>query len=109
MSRLSAGGLIDRQRPLSFTFDGKAYSGFEGDTLASALVANDVRLVGRSFKYTGRAGSSQREARSPTPSSPCVPAPTPSRIRARPPSRCSTVWRRAVRTAGPVCAMICWP
>ncbi|MBU2016249.1 MAG: (2Fe-2S)-binding protein, partial [Alphaproteobacteria bacterium] len=51
MSRLSAGGLIDRQRPLSFTFDGKAYSGFEGDTLASALVANDVRLVGRSFKY----------------------------------------------------------
>lgn len=51
MSRLGHGGLIDRTRPLSFTFDGRAYEGFEGDTLASALVANDVRIVGRSFKY----------------------------------------------------------
>ena len=51
MSRLDKGGLIDRARPLDFTFDGKPYRGFEGDTLASALVANDVRLVGRSFKY----------------------------------------------------------
>jgi heterotetrameric sarcosine oxidase alpha subunit len=51
MSRLASGGLIERSRRLSFTFDGKSYSGFEGDTLASALVANDVRLVGRSFKY----------------------------------------------------------
>ncbi|KQX22601.1 MULTISPECIES: sarcosine oxidase subunit alpha family protein [unclassified Sphingomonas] len=51
MSRLSQGGLIDRGRPLDFTFDGKGYRGFEGDTLASALIANDVRLVGRSFKY----------------------------------------------------------
>lgn len=51
MSRLPKGGLIDRSQPLSFRFDGKAYSGFAGDTLASALVANDVRLVGRSFKY----------------------------------------------------------
>lgn len=45
------GGLIDRNHPLSFTFDGKSYSGFAGDTLASALLANDVRLMGRSFKY----------------------------------------------------------
>lgn len=51
MSRLAAGGLIDRTQPLSFTFDGKAYEGYKGDTLASALLANDVRLVGRSFKY----------------------------------------------------------
>jgi len=51
MSRLLHGGLIDRSRPLAFSFDGKSYSGFEGDTLASALVANDVKLVGRSFKY----------------------------------------------------------
>jgi heterotetrameric sarcosine oxidase alpha subunit len=51
MSRLASGGLIDRSQPLGFTFDGKSYSGFEGDTLASALVANDIRLVGRSFKY----------------------------------------------------------
>src|SRR3546814_2239593 len=38
-------------RPLSFTFDGKAMTGLEGDTLASALLANGVHLVGRSFKY----------------------------------------------------------
>lgn len=51
MSRLANGGLIDRSQPLRFSFDGKSYQGFAGDTLASALVANDVRLVGRSFKY----------------------------------------------------------
>ncbi|RJT39912.1 sarcosine oxidase subunit alpha [Mesorhizobium waimense] len=49
--RLSNGGLIDRSAPLSFRFDGKTYVGFQGDTLASALVANGVKLVGRSFKY----------------------------------------------------------
>ncbi|MBV9509047.1 MAG: (2Fe-2S)-binding protein, partial [Caulobacteraceae bacterium] len=51
MSRLVQGGLIDRTRPLAFTFDGRTMTGFAGDTLASALVANDVRLVARSFKY----------------------------------------------------------
>jgi methylglutamate dehydrogenase subunit C len=51
VSRLSSGGLIDRARPLAFTFDGKDYSGFAGDTLASALLANDVKMIGRSFKY----------------------------------------------------------
>ncbi|MEC7763038.1 MAG: sarcosine oxidase subunit alpha family protein [Pseudomonadota bacterium] len=50
MTRLS-GGLIDRNAPLNFTFNGKPYQGFEGDTLASALLANGVQLVGRSFKY----------------------------------------------------------
>ena len=49
--RTSNGGLIDRERSISFTFDGKPYQGFEGDTLASALLANGVHLVGRSFKY----------------------------------------------------------
>jgi len=49
--RLPSRGRIDRSRPLNFTFDGKRYAGFQGDTLASALLANDVRLVGRSFKY----------------------------------------------------------
>jgi sarcosine oxidase subunit alpha len=43
--------LIDRAAPLSFRFDGRDYSGLAGDTLASALLANGVRLVGRSFKY----------------------------------------------------------
>jgi heterotetrameric sarcosine oxidase alpha subunit len=50
MTRLS-GGLIDRSSKLSFTFDGKGYTGHPGDTLASALLANGVRLAGRSFKY----------------------------------------------------------
>src|SRR5437868_14565766 len=50
-NRLDKGGLIDRSAPLNFRFDGKSFSGFEGDTLASALVANGVKLVGRSFKY----------------------------------------------------------
>jgi sarcosine oxidase subunit alpha len=49
--RLAGKGLIDRSQPVTFTFDGTAYQGFRGDTLASALLANDVRLVGRSFKY----------------------------------------------------------
>jgi sarcosine oxidase, subunit alpha len=49
--RLPSGGRIDRGRPLRFTFDGKSYSGLAGDTLASALLANGVHLVGRSFKY----------------------------------------------------------
>ncbi len=51
MTRLAIGGVINRQRPLSFVFNGKRYRGYEGDTLASALVANDVAVVGRSFKY----------------------------------------------------------
>jgi sarcosine oxidase subunit alpha len=49
--RLDAGGRIDRRRPIGFMFDGADYEGYAGDTLASALLANDVHLVGRSFKY----------------------------------------------------------
>ena len=49
--RTASGGHIDRAQPLSFTFDGKRYTGYAGDTLASALMANGVRLMGRSFKY----------------------------------------------------------
>lgn len=48
--RLPSGGMIDRSRPLRFTFDGTAFSGFFGDTVASALLANGVRIVDRSFK-----------------------------------------------------------
>ncbi|HSY08209.1 MAG TPA: sarcosine oxidase subunit alpha family protein [Steroidobacteraceae bacterium] len=50
-NRLAGAGRIDRSRPLSFRFDGRRYTGFAGDTLASALLAANVRLVGRSFKY----------------------------------------------------------
>ena len=49
--RVEGKGRINRDKPLNFTFDGKTYQGFEGDSLASALLANDVALVGRSFKY----------------------------------------------------------
>jgi hypothetical protein len=49
--RLGGGGLINRSRPVRGYFDGTAIEGFAGDTLASALLANGVRLVGRSFKY----------------------------------------------------------
>ncbi len=48
--RLPAGGHVDRAQSLAFTFDGKPFTGHPGDTLASALLANGVRLVGRSFK-----------------------------------------------------------
>lgn len=50
-NRLPQGGQVDRTWPLRFSFDGKDYSGLAGDTLASALLANGVRVVGRSFKY----------------------------------------------------------
>ncbi len=45
------GGLIDRSKPLAFRFDSRTLTGFEGDTLASALLANGIALTGRSFKY----------------------------------------------------------
>ena len=51
MSRLSSGGAIDRRQVINFRFNGTSYQGFKGDTLASALLANGVRVVGRSFKY----------------------------------------------------------
>ena len=51
-TRLSTGGrLIDTSKQVEFTFNGKRMTGFAGDTLASALLANDQMLIGRSFKY----------------------------------------------------------
>ena len=52
INRIATGGRIDRSKPMSFTFNGKTYQGFEGDTLASAMLANGVGIVGRSFKYS---------------------------------------------------------
>ena len=52
VQRLAQGGRIDRSRPLGFTFNGQAYQGYHGDTLASALLANGVDIVNRSFKYS---------------------------------------------------------
>jgi methylglutamate dehydrogenase subunit C len=50
-NRLSTGGIVDRTRTIHFKFDGTTYTGHPGDTLASALLANGVKLTGRSFKY----------------------------------------------------------
>ncbi len=49
--RLDNIGLINRDKKISFKFNGKKYFGYEGDTLASALIANGIHLIGRSFKY----------------------------------------------------------
>src|SRR5262245_11777857 len=49
--RLLAGGRIKREKPVPFEWEGRPLTGFEGDTLASAMLANGVRIVGRSFKY----------------------------------------------------------
>ena len=49
--RIDGKGRVDRTRPVKFTFDGKEFGGFAGDTLASALMGADVRLIARSFKY----------------------------------------------------------
>ncbi|WP_350447530.1 sarcosine oxidase subunit alpha [Pseudomonas solani] len=51
-NRLSKGGRIDRAQPLTFTFNGQSYQGYAGDSLAAALLANGVDIVGRSFKYS---------------------------------------------------------
>ena len=50
-NRLKIGGRIDRLKIIKFSFNGRNYEGFEGDTLASALIANDVTVTARSFKY----------------------------------------------------------
>lgn len=51
-NRLPNGGRINRSKVLNFTFNGQTYQGFEGDSLASALLANGVDIIGRSFKYS---------------------------------------------------------
>ncbi len=51
-NRLSNGGRIDRNKVLTFTFNGQSYKGYEGDSLAAALLANGVDIIGRSFKYS---------------------------------------------------------
>jgi sarcosine oxidase subunit alpha len=50
-ARLSKGGLINRRKAITFQFNGNSYTGYEGDTLASALLANGVKVFGRSIKY----------------------------------------------------------
>lgn len=85
--RLAAGGTIDRQQPVEFHFNAKAYSGYQGDTLASALLANGVHFVSRSFKFHRPRGIftageeepnalleiGQGASREPSCRAPCVP------------------------------------
>jgi sarcosine oxidase, subunit alpha len=51
VNRIGRGSHIDRSKPINFSFNGKPYTGFHGDTVASALLANDVAIVARSWKY----------------------------------------------------------
>jgi len=57
-NRLESGGRIDRSKPLSFKFNGKDYQGFEGDTISSALLANGISIVNRSFTSVQLTGAS---------------------------------------------------
>jgi sarcosine oxidase subunit alpha len=62
--RLPSGGRVNRAAPVTFRFDGASFEGFEGDTLASALLASGARVFGRSFKYhrpRGLLGSGSEE------------------------------------------------
>ncbi len=63
--RIPSAGRLDAGKTISFSFDGKTYSGLEGDTLASALIANGVHLMGRSFKYHRPRGALSAGAEEP--------------------------------------------
>lgn len=52
INRIANKGRVNRSKALSFTYNGKTYTGYEGDTIASALLANGINVVGRSFKYS---------------------------------------------------------
>ena len=120
--RLPGGGLIDRARPLSFSFDGRSFEGFSGDTLASALVANGVGLVGRSFKYHRprgilTAGSEEPNAlvelRSGARREPATTRPAPGMERRTVRSRCSAACCCSAICARTACmrltiCFLCW-
>ena len=55
-NRLSEGGRIKRAKVINFSYNDKSYPGFEGDTLASAMLANGIDVIGRSFKYSRARG-----------------------------------------------------
>ncbi len=62
--RLESGGRIDRSKPMTFRFNGRKLEGYAGDTLASALLANGISIIGRSFKLhrpRGLVGSGAEE------------------------------------------------
>jgi len=67
LNRLPTAGRTDQNKVLNFTFNGKGYQGVAGDTLASALLANGVDVVGRSFKYARPRGIFGHDLKSLTP------------------------------------------
>ena len=107
MTRLS-GGLIDRNRSLNFSFDGKSYTGHAGDTLASALLANDVRLMGRGFKYHRPRGVFTAGSEEPNALVELRHATGKSRTPAPPRPSCSRGWTPAARTMSARWASTCW-
>src|SRR5690242_466799 len=99
--RLARGGLIDRTRSLAFQFDGKILHGYEGDTLASALLANGVRTLARSFKYHRPRGIYTSGAEEPN-----ALLTLGSGARSTPNTRATQVWLEAGLTAS---SQNCWP
>jgi sarcosine oxidase subunit alpha len=99
--RLTTGGAIDRAAPLGFTFNGTRYEGFRGDTLASALLANGVHLVARSFKY-----HRPRGIVSAGPEEPCALVRTGEGARVRPNLPAPLVELHEGLTAA---SINCWP
>ena len=100
--RLPEGGRIDRGRRLGFTFNGARHDGLAGDTLASALLANGIHLVGRSFKYHRPRGIVSAGAEEPNALVQLGHGAAHRAERAGHPGRAvSTGWSRAARTAGP--------
>ena len=104
--RRIAGGQIDRSRTMNFAFDGKDYAGHPGDTLASALLANGVQLMGRSFKYHRPRGPIAAGSEEPNAivelRTGARQEPTP----APPSSSCSTGSKPRVRTVGHRCRLM---
>ena len=100
-NRLAASGRIDRAEKIRFTFDGRQLTGLAGDTLASALLANGVKLVGRSFKYHRPRGILSAGAEEPNALvTLCIRRAT-RRPTCRPPCwGWPMAWSRKARTAG---------
>ena len=101
--RLPRGGRIDRERPLAFTFDGQSLAGYAGDTLASALLANGVRVVARSFKYHRPRGVYAAGAEEPNAFVRLTSRSAANPMCARPSASWSTASPRSARTIGLRC------
>ncbi len=99
--RLPSGGRVNRSQRMTFSLDGRSMGGFQGDTLAAALLANGVRLVGRSFKYHRPRGFLSAESRSPMASSHSAEAGAPIRMLPAQRRSSSKVSRREARMPGP--------